>query len=83
MKNTITITSKGQTTIPAVYRKKLGVNPAGGTLDIRFDESRGELVIIKPLNIDELSEKISGYIKSGSKPLTDADAYYQQHRRDS
>lgn len=79
MKNTITITSKGQTTIPASYRSKLGV-ASGGTLDIRFDESKGELVIAKPLSIDELSKKLSGYIKSGTKPLVDVDAFYQKNR---
>ena len=82
MKNTITITSKGQATIPASYRRKLGVGADGGTLDIRFDESKGELVIAKPLNIDELSKKLSGYIQSGTKPLIDADAYYQKNRED-
>ncbi len=80
MKNTITITSKGQATIPASYRRKLGVGANGGTLDIRFDESRGELVIAKPLSVEELSEKLSGYIKSGTKPLVDVDAYYQKNR---
>lgn len=80
MKNIITITSKGQTTIPASYRRKLGVGANGGTLDIRFDETKGELVIAKPLSIDELSKKLSSYLKPGTKPLTDVDAYYQKHR---
>lgn len=80
MKNTITITSKGQATIPASYRRKLGVGVNGGTLDIRFDESKGELVIAKPLNIDELSQKLSSYIKPETKPLLDVDAYYQKNR---
>lgn len=80
MKNSITITSKGQATIPAAYRRKLGVGAKGGTLDIRFDETRGELVIAKPLSIEELSGKISGYIRSGTKPLVDVDAYYQKNR---
>jgi len=80
MKNIITITSKGQATIPASYRRKLGIGADGGTLDIRFDESRGELVIAKPPNIDELSEKLSSYINPGTKPLVNADAYYQKNR---
>lgn len=80
MKNTIKITSKGQATIPASYRRKLGVGAEGGTLNIRFDESKGELVIAKPLSIDELSRKLSSYIKSGTKPLVDVNAYYQKNR---
>lgn len=80
MKNTVTITSKGQTTIPALYRRKLGLDAKGGDLDIRFDEAKGELVIARPLSIDELSTKLSSYIKPGTKPLVDVDTYYQQHR---
>lgn len=80
MNNSITITSKGQTTIPASYRRKLGLDPRGGTLDIRFDAVKGELVIAKPLSMDELSKKLSSYVKPGTKPLTDVDAYYQKHR---
>ena len=80
MKNTITITSKGQATIPASYRRKLGIGAGGGTLDIRFDENKGELIIARPLNIDELSQKLSDYIKPHTKPLTDVDAYYQSNR---
>ena len=80
MKSTVTITSKGQTTIPAPMRRKLGLSPQGGTLDIRFDDTRGELVIAKPLSIDELSKKISSYIKPTIKPLTDIDSYYQKYR---
>ncbi len=48
MKNSITITSKGQTTIPATYRRKLGLDSKGGALDIRFDEAKNEIIIAKP-----------------------------------
>lgn len=80
MRNTVTITRKGQTTIPAPLRRKLGLDTKGGILDIRFDESRGELVISKPLSIDELSKKLTEYIKPGTVPLHDVDSYYQVNR---
>ncbi|MES2971672.1 MAG: AbrB/MazE/SpoVT family DNA-binding domain-containing protein [Patescibacteria group bacterium] len=80
MKNTVTITSKGQATIPALYRRKLGLDAKGGVLDIRFDEAKGELVIARPLNVDELSKKLSKYVRPGTKPLVDVDAYYQKYR---
>lgn len=83
MKNTITITSKGQTTIPASYRRKLGLDATGGVLDIRFDDTKGEIVIARPLGVAELSKKISSYIKPGVEPLVDVDAYYQHHRQGS
>ncbi len=81
MKNHLTITRKGQATIPASFRRKLGL-PANtsATLDVRFDETRGEIVISKPLSIDELSNKLSSYVKPGTTPLTDADAFYQANR---
>lgn len=81
MKNTVTITSKGQTTIPAQYRRKLGLGKNGGVLDIRYDDVKAELVIAKPLNIDELSTKITSYIKPGTRPLKDADVYYLKNRK--
>lgn len=81
MKKTITITSKGQATIPAYYRRKLGVGASGGTLDIRYDENKGELVIAKPITIDELSQKLSSYIKSQTPPLADVDSFYQANRK--
>lgn len=80
MKDTITITSKGQATIPAIYRRKLGVGANGGTLDIRFDESKGQLVIARPVSIDELSAKMSSYIQPTTRPLLDVDDFYQKNR---
>jgi AbrB family looped-hinge helix DNA binding protein len=79
MKDMITITSKGQTTIPAPVRRKLGLDK-GGVLHINFNENKNELVISKPINVDELSKKLTGYIKSGVKPLVDADTFYQANR---
>ena len=80
MKDTITITSKGQTTIPAPIRNKLGLGKSGGVLRITFNESKEELIISKPLSIDALSSKISSYIKPNTQPLVDVDSYYQANR---
>ena len=80
-KTMLTVTSKGQTTIPASIRRKLGLHSAGGLLQIRFDESKAELIVSKPLDIDELSNKLSGYIKQDTTPLLDVDAYYQTNRK--
>lgn len=81
MNNTITITSKGQTTLPASIRRKLGLDKSGGTLRINFNESKGELVISKPVSIAELSERISRHIKPGTKPVENVDEYYQKARK--
>lgn len=80
MKTTLTITSKGQTTIPAPIRRKFGLAKAGGVLQMNFDEDKDELIISRPLSVDELSKKLSGYIKSDTEPLTEVDAFYQANR---
>lgn len=81
MNTTLTITSKGQTTIPASIRRKLGLNKTGGVLQISFNEDKGELIVSKSLDIDKLSEKLSGYIKPGTEPLVDIDSFYQANRQ--
>ena len=80
MKNTITITSKGQTTLPAPLRRKLGLGESGGILRLSFNEAKGELVISRPVSITELSEHLSSYIKPGTRPVRSVDDYYQTHR---
>lgn len=81
MKDTITITSKGQTTLPVAIRKKLGITKEGGVLRVTFNEQRSEVVITKPLSIEELSSRVSKNIKPGTKPISNADNYYQAHRQ--
>lgn len=80
MKTTLTVTSKGQTTIPAPIRRKLGLPRTGGVLQMSYDEDKDELIISKALSVDELSAKLSSYIKPGTVPLTDVDAFYQANR---
>jgi bifunctional DNA-binding transcriptional regulator/antitoxin component of YhaV-PrlF toxin-antitoxin module len=80
MKATLTITSKGQTTIPASVRRKLGVGKTGGVLEMKFNEHKHELIISKPLSVNELSAKLTRYIKPGTQPLVDVDAFYQKER---
>ncbi len=81
MRNTITITSKGQTTLPAAMRRKLGLDKTGGVLQISFNERKGELVISKPVSIAELSDRISRNIKPGTPPIANIDEYYQKNRK--
>lgn len=81
MKTTITITSKGQTTLPVDVRRKLGLAKTGGTLHLDFNEQKAEAILTKPMGIEELSERITSYIKPGTKPVLNVDDYYQKHRK--
>jgi bifunctional DNA-binding transcriptional regulator/antitoxin component of YhaV-PrlF toxin-antitoxin module len=80
MDTDITITRKGQTTIPVALRRRLGLGPAGGKLHLTLDAQRNRLIISKPVSIEEFSRRVSRYIKPGTKPVLDADRYYQEHR---
>ncbi len=80
MRTTLTITSKGQTTIPVEIRKKLGISDDGGILSIDFNEQKGAAIITKPMSIELLSEIVSKNIQPGTVPVIDADSYYQEHR---
>ncbi|HSX02060.1 MAG TPA: hypothetical protein VLI05_01965 [Candidatus Saccharimonadia bacterium] len=80
MRDTITITSKGQTTLPAPLRRKLGLGETGGILRLSFNEAKGELIISRPVSVIELSERLSSYIRPGTEPVRSVDQYYQDHR---
>jgi bifunctional DNA-binding transcriptional regulator/antitoxin component of YhaV-PrlF toxin-antitoxin module len=77
---TITVTRKGQTTLPVAVRRRLGLADSGGVLRARFDEESGEVIITKPPSVNELSERVSRHIKPGTGPLLDVDVFYQSQR---
>lgn len=77
---TITVTRKGQTTLPVAIRRRLGLAETGGVLRAFFNEDTGELVLTKPPSIAELSERVSRHIKPGTEPLLDVDEFYQSPR---
>jgi len=83
MNKLITITSKGQTTLPAKVRAKIGLSKAGGVLELNFNERTGEITITKPVSITELSQRISRHLKKVTKPLQNVDEYYQANRKTS
>lgn len=77
---TITITRKGQTTLPVALRRRLGLADSGGVLRARLNEDTGELIITKPPSANELSERLSRHIKPGTSPLLNVDDFYQSER---
>jgi bifunctional DNA-binding transcriptional regulator/antitoxin component of YhaV-PrlF toxin-antitoxin module len=78
---TITVTRKGQTTLPVAVRRQLGLAESGGVLRAHLNEDTGELILAKPPSITELSERVSRHIKPYTRPLLDVDEFYQSERR--
>jgi bifunctional DNA-binding transcriptional regulator/antitoxin component of YhaV-PrlF toxin-antitoxin module len=78
---TITVTRKGQTTLPVAVRRRLGLADSGGVLRGHLNEDTGELIITKPPSVSELSDRISRHIKPGTRPLHDVDDFYQSQRK--
>lgn len=82
MSDIITVTRKGQTTLPAAVRAKIGLGKDGGILHLNFNEHKGEITITKPVSVADLSRRLSRHIKPGTKPLQNVDAYYQTNRKE-
>jgi bifunctional DNA-binding transcriptional regulator/antitoxin component of YhaV-PrlF toxin-antitoxin module len=80
MDATLTITSKGQTTLPVAMRRLLDLPESGGVLRAHLNEDTGELTLVKPPTIAELSARISRHLKPGTRPLADVDEFYQSAR---
>lgn len=78
MKTILTISSKGQLTLPAAVRKSMGLKK-GDRLEASFDDDQQRITITRIAAIADLSARVSGYAKD-TKPVTDVDAYYQAHR---
>lgn len=81
MNKIITVTSKGQTTLPIELRKKLGLPNSGGKLNLYYDDTKNELIISKTTPLEEISEKFSKHLGPDLKPLQNVDEYYQKNRR--
>lgn len=75
---TITLTSKGQVTLPVAVRRSLGVAQSGGTLRLHYDEKSGQATIQRPVSFASLQAKASSYADPDVKPLDDPRGYYQQ-----
>jgi AbrB family looped-hinge helix DNA binding protein len=77
--NTITLTSKGQVTLPVEIRRQLDIKE-GDELIVTFHPTARSITMRKPITIDELSTLGHSFIKKGTKPVMNVDEYYQLHR---
>lgn len=75
----VTLTSKGQITLPAEARRVLGLSKSD-TLQVRVDPETRSVVLTKPMDLEQLSKLASSYVKPSQEPVTNVDEYYQKHR---
>ena len=73
---TITLSSRGQLVIPASVRKKLDLK-AGDQFTVEVNQDSRELTLHRVETFEELTEKISSWIKPGTEVLTDTRSLYR------
>ena len=78
---TISLTSKGQLTLPVEVRRALNLKKSD-TLELTYNAETRKVTITKPMSLEELSTMASSYIKKDQNTLEDVDEYYQAHRGD-
>lgn len=76
---TITLTSKGQITLPVAARKALGLK-ASDKLTVEYDAARQTVTLKRPMTLDEITAQARTHLKPGIEPVLDVDKYYQEHR---
>ena len=73
---TITMTSKGQFTLPAEVRKAMALQKRGDKLMLDFSPASQQVVFSRPVSFADIQANAKRYIKPGTTPLTDVDALY-------
>lgn len=67
----LTVTSKGQVTLPAEYRKAAGIS-SGSTLSLVVDET-GEARLRRRLTLDDLAGSLTAGLTKSQRNFTQAD----------
>jgi AbrB family looped-hinge helix DNA binding protein len=78
--NTITLTSKGQVTLPVEIRKQMRLKE-GDQLDVFYNPETQTLSVSKPMRAEDLSDKYGKLVRPRTKPVVNVDEYYQKHRQ--
>ena len=76
MTTTITMTSKGQFTLPAHVRRALALQRPGDKLMLDFRPDSQQVVLSRPVSVDDIRARAKRYITPSTTPLTDVDAFY-------
>ncbi|MDO5678231.1 MAG: AbrB/MazE/SpoVT family DNA-binding domain-containing protein [Propionibacteriaceae bacterium] len=77
MSVSVSVSSKGQITLPVSVREQLGIDQ-GDRLTLIVDG--GAITLRKQLTMDEITALAQQWAKPGVAPILDADAFYQAHR---
>jgi antitoxin PrlF len=77
----VTLTSKGQLTLPIEVRRALGLKDSD-KLEVVYNPENRKITISKPMTVDELTAMTSRLPRKNIAPITDVNAYYQTHRGD-
>lgn len=77
---TITLTSKGQVTLPAAARRALGLK-SSEKLDVDIDIEHQTLTLKRPMTLEKMTTNARKHLKPDTKPVENVDEYYQKHRK--
>ena len=73
---TITMTSKGQFTLPAGVRKAMALHQKGDKLTLDFRPASQQILLSKPISFADIQARAKRYLRPGIAPLVDVDALY-------
>jgi bifunctional DNA-binding transcriptional regulator/antitoxin component of YhaV-PrlF toxin-antitoxin module len=74
---TIAMTSNGQFTLPVEVRRALTLDEKGDKLTLDFNPAKQQAILSKPISIEDIQKRAKKYIKPGTKPVTDASAFFE------
>ncbi|MFZ1361281.1 MAG: AbrB/MazE/SpoVT family DNA-binding domain-containing protein [Candidatus Saccharimonadales bacterium] len=73
---TVTLTSKGQITIPAEVQRLLGLKQ-GDKLDVTVNPVTRNISLQRPMTVDEVTALGSSFVKSGTAPVENTRELYE------
>lgn len=76
---TISITSKGQITIPSAVRKAWGIS-GSGKVNVSFDRENSRMILEQPATVEQATRFFDSIPRKKVKPLVDVHEYYARER---
>lgn len=76
---TVTLTSKGQLTLPVEIRRALGLKHSE-KLQLSFNSETRSITLQRPMTVEEFSDFMMTLPRKKVKPVTNVSEYYNKHR---